>query len=230
VAANTNRPVLGLRKGRKKMPTGYTAAIKDGISLRQFILSCSRAMGACIMQRDDPVNEPPKKREPSNYHTERLAAAEMLLSDIKAMRDDVADEKAKEEYKRELESIETGIREKNNLKCKYDSMLANVRSWEPPTPEHQGLKDFMVSQISDSINFDCGSDYYIDKAKELRPLSASEWKSKEVNRALRDIDYHQREHNEDLKRCKSQNIWIEKLYGSLPNEELPVLGEEAATE
>lgn len=201
------------------MSTGYTAAIEKGISLRQFILSCARAMGACIMQRDDPSDELPKKREPTDYHSKKIAEAEATLAEIKAMSDDAAYTKATEEYKRELESIESSIRGKNELKGKYESMLAQVRSWNPPSSEHRGLKDFMTSQITESISFDCGGSYYRDRAKELKRLSGPKWKDKEIKRALHDLDYHQREHNEELERCRSQNEWIEQLYKSLPNEE-----------
>ena len=201
------------------MPTGYTAAIENGISLRQFILSCARAMGACIMQRDDPMDELPKKREPTDYHAKHIAEAGVAPAEIKAMSDDVAYAKATEEHKNELESIESGIRKNNELKAKYENMLARVRSWEPPTTEHQGLKDFMAEQIIESIRFDCAGSYYRDRAKELKCLSGSEWKDKEIKRALHDLDYHQREHNEEIARCRSQNEWIEQLYKSLPIEE-----------
>lgn len=40
------------------MPTGYTDAIKDGISFNQFILSCARAFGALITMRDEPSSVP----------------------------------------------------------------------------------------------------------------------------------------------------------------------------
>ena len=48
------------------MPTGYTAIIEDkpGLTLREFALRCARGMGACIMQRDDNMDEPPKAPEP----------------------------------------------------------------------------------------------------------------------------------------------------------------------
>jgi len=198
------------------MPTGYTADIAKGVSLRQFILSCARGMGACIMQRDDPSSDLPKKCEPTDYHSKMIAEAESTLKEMKSMSDDVANAKAAEEYARELEAIESGIRKNNDLKSKYGNMLAQVRLWNPPTTEHQGLKDFMVSQINESISFDCGGLYYSDRAKELKRLSAQKWKDKKIKSALCDLDYHQREHNKELERCRTQNEWIDQLYMSLP--------------
>jgi len=198
------------------MPTGYTANIEKGISFRQFILSCARGMGACIMQRDDPSIDIPKKCEPSDFHSKKIAEAEVTLEEIKSMSDDVANANAAEEYARQLESIESGIRKNNDLKGKYESMLAQVRSWNPPTTEHQGLKDFMVSQITESISFDCGGSYYSDRIKKLQSLSAQEWKDKKIKRALHDLDYHQSNYNKELERCRTQNEWIYQLYESLP--------------
>lgn len=198
------------------MPTGYTAKISDGVSLRNFILSCARGMGACIMQRDDPASDLPKKREPTDYHSKRIDEAEALLTEIKSMPDDTATAKANEEYDRELESIESSIRKNNELKAKYENMLSQVRSWNPPTPEHQGLKNFMVSQITESISFDCRGSYYIDRANKLKRLSGAEWKNKEIKRAIYDLNYHQCEHNKEVERCREQNEWIDQLYKSLP--------------
>ena len=200
------------------MPTGYTSPIEKGISLRNFILICARGMGACIMQRDDAMDVPPQKCEPSDYHLKAIAVAEKSLSDVKSLTDDIAEIKAKEEYKNEIESIEASIRKNNELKRKYEEMLSAVKSWVPPTSEHQGLKDFMVSQITESISFDCGGSYYREQLDKLTPLTGQEWKEKERKKAIRDINYHQCENIKEVSRCNEQGEWIEQLYKSLPKE------------
>lgn len=201
------------------MPTGYTAAISDGVSLRQFILSCARGMGACIMQRDDPMSDLPKKREPEDYHAKQIAKANNRLVETKAMSEEVAQKKANEEYDAEIKSIEDSILKNNKLRRQYETMLSQVNSWVPPTSEHFGLKEFMVSQITESMQFDCGGSYYSDMLKKLKPPSGVEWKNKEIQDALKDLDYHTREHNAEVARCTSQNKWIDALYESLPNED-----------
>lgn len=55
------------------MPTGYTAAFSDrDVPFREFALQCARAFGACIMQRDDNPNDPPKHREVSAFYQESV--------------------------------------------------------------------------------------------------------------------------------------------------------------
>jgi hypothetical protein len=51
------------------MPTGYTAMIeeREDVTFREFALTCARAFGACIMQRDNSLAEPPKPREVDKY-------------------------------------------------------------------------------------------------------------------------------------------------------------------
>lgn len=197
------------------MPTGYTAAIEKGISLRQFILNCTRAMGACIMQREDDAGDPPKKREPTDYHVKEIERVEAVLREVELMDDATAQIRATEEYDKELQSIEEGIIKNNTLRQKYETMLSQVKSWIPPTPDHQGLKDFMISQITESISFDC-SDYHTNRLDKLKLLSPQEWKHKEMKRALTDLNYHQKGNSDELGRCRSQNNWIDKLYASLP--------------
>jgi hypothetical protein len=197
------------------MPTGYTSAISDGISFRDFALRCARGMGACIMQKDDPMNEPPKTQEPSSYHIKALAKAEALFEEMKAMSDNDATAKAHEEYKKEIASTEESIRKNIDLLSKYRCMLKQAKDWNPPTGEHVGLKEFMISQIEESIRFDCMSDYYNNKLKTLRPVSAQEWKNERVKEALLDIARHKDEANKEKERTQNRNEWITKLYESL---------------
>ena len=201
------------------MPTGYTAAIKDGISSRQFILQCARSRGACIMQRDEPFDELPKKREPSNYHVEKILEAKRILAEIDKMTYETASAKAEEEYQREVKSLEERIEENEELRRKYENMLSEVRKWNPPTQDHTDLKEFMLSQIRESIKFDCRDSYYLDRIKKLRCLTGQEWKDEKVKQALSDLNYHRQKHNEELERCRQQNEWVDALYSSLPDED-----------
>lgn len=43
------------------MPTGYTAAIADGIDFKTFAMNCTRALGACVTLRASlPTTQEPK--------------------------------------------------------------------------------------------------------------------------------------------------------------------------
>jgi hypothetical protein len=64
--------------------TRYTIGVQDGSikDFKTFALRCARAFGAGIMQRDDPMDQPPKKlTEESSYHKTEMKKAEKELYD-----------------------------------------------------------------------------------------------------------------------------------------------------
>lgn len=151
------------------MATGYTAAIEDGISFQDFVLRCARAMGACIMQRDEPLNAPIKMDEPSGYYKVEGEKAFRELAMFSSM--DLASRE--QVYRESIRSRESALSEikvgHSELRAKYDDMLQKVNEWEPPTEDHVGLKEFMQEQIAESMSFDC-----YDVA-ETQPPTFEEW-------------------------------------------------------
>jgi len=195
------------------MPTGYTAGIADGTTadFRTFALTCSRAFGATVMQRDDPMNEPPKHREPTDYHVKAIAEARAEEERLGRLTDDEAlvemlEERTKaEQYAADYAALKDADR------SRYEAMLAEVEAWEPPTPDHAELKAFMRQQIEQSINFDC-SDY----TPAVPPIvTASEWLAEKRAKAARDVAYHSEGNAKEIERCAQANAWIDALYASL---------------
>ena len=197
------------------MPTGYTDCIKEDISLRDFILQCSRAMGALIMMRDEPTDAPiPERFEPSDYHAKKLVSLEKELADLKSMKITSADAAATKEYEEAVSDNEKYIRQNLALKGRYSKMLSAVKSWEPPTKEHVGLKNFMQEQIESSIKFDCDTDYYSDQV--FTKLTGQQWKEKRLKELLKDLSYHTHENDKEVSRTEGRNLWIKQLRESLP--------------
>ena len=68
------------------MPSGYTSRLCEGEQpFEEFVLQCARAFGACVMQRDAPIDELPTHNERDSYYTNALAAAKRTLSNMKKM-------------------------------------------------------------------------------------------------------------------------------------------------
>lgn len=194
------------------MPTGYTAAVKDGISFEQFALNCARAFGALVMMRDEPSDAPiPDRFEPSDWNANELAKARDRLATLEAMSDTDAGVNARAEYDKDLERHRERLGEIQALSEKYHAMLARAVQWEPPTPEHQGLKDFMTQQLRESINFDCSTKYL--QAPVLQPAAA--WREAQIAKARKDVDYHTKAHAEEVERTESRNAWVAALRSSL---------------
>lgn len=196
------------------MPTGYTAELMDkGQDFRTFALICARAFGACIMQRDDPMNEPPKKQGTSDYHAKALLEAQARLATLKAM---TPEQQQSEGSRLRMEAVRSicEYREKGLAEnARLDSMVAQVRAWEPPTEEHRELKSFMLQQIETSRN-DVG---YDDKrVVETQEKTPEAYFVEAVSSTVRSVAYHTSEQAKEAERNSGRNEWIEQLYASLP--------------
>jgi len=196
------------------MPTGYTADVGDGkvTDFRTFALICARQFGACIMQRDDPMNEPPKHREPSDYNAKALATAKATLAELQAMTEDEAGRRADTEHSAAVAEHERYRAKRRDTKSRYRAMLRKVEAWHPPTSGHTEMRRFMIDQLMESIEFDCAE--YGGRPKHM---TGAEWLSAKRAAASRDIGYHSQKHAEELERCAGANAWIDALYASLPN-------------
>lgn len=196
------------------MPTGYTAAIEKGIDFKTFAWSCARGMGALVMMRDEPADAPiPERFEPCNYHTEKIEEARARLAELDAMTLEDAAIRAKASFDEEVKHKEDGIAKADSLRRKYEAMLASVLAWRPPTTDHEGFKKFMLDQIWDSINFDCGTDYYERMTPRL--LSPAEWLAKAKTEAMKEIGYNAEEHEKEVERTEKRNAWVKALRESL---------------
>jgi len=196
------------------MPTAYTEALYDreDQSFEDFLLNCARAMGACIMQRDDPMCVAPKKVEPSDYHIRRIAETIEELERLKAMPIDEAEEEARIEREAALREREEHDKNALDLLGRYHRMLSAVKEWKPPTPDHIGLQEFMIEQLETSINFVCSTG---DWSKIPPIVSGEEWRSNQIKKMLRSLDYNTRENLREIERTDGRNRWIEELYVSI---------------
>lgn len=198
------------------MPTGYTADVQDGkvTEFTDFVWRCARGMGALMNMRDEPWDAPiPERFEPSTkYHDEAQAKAEARLAELRAMSPLAVREAAQQAYAESVRADSDYEARKDEQRARYEAMLAKVEVWEPPTQDHVGFKEFMASQLRESISFDCSIGGYRDAPKKLEP---SEWHEAEVKKALRDIEYHSAEREKEIERTESRNQWLASLRTSL---------------
>lgn len=196
------------------MPTGYTALIieGDGVSFEEFAWSCARPFGALVMMRDDgPGAKIPERFEPTPWHTEKIAEAKARLAAAEAMTDEQAETGAEAAYQEAVAYWTKANTETDQQRARYEEMLRRVIAWEPPTPDHVGMKDFMRTQIEESIRFDCD----FGRETPVR-LSGADWRTREIELAQRDIAYHEKAHREEIERVEGRNAWLAALRSSVP--------------
>jgi len=198
------------------MPTGYTDKIKDGISFNDFALNCARNFGACITMRDDSSDTPiPKKFLYSTYHTDNIENAKRELFDIKVLTEREINKRCKFDYDEEFKRCKKIVAGKIELRNKYLAMIHKITMWNPPTSKHEGLKSFMLEQVTSSIKFDCDTKYYINEMEQLKLLDVNEWLESKMESLLHDVTYHTKEHAKEVSRIDGRNKWIKDLRDSL---------------
>jgi hypothetical protein len=207
------------------MPTGYTAAIADGIDFETFVMRCARGMGALIMMRDEPMDTPiPERFESSDYHTRELAEANDEMAKLRAMSIEETGAAAREAFDAETKANSEAIARNSELRGKYEAMLKQVKSWNAPTPEHEGFKKFMADQLTESIRFDCSESYYEEHKPKQK--AGAEWLADRIAKATRDVEYHTTEHAKEVERTESRNSWLDALRNSLSTHNAALTGAE----
>lgn len=192
------------------MPTGYTSDVTDTTTLAEFAMKCARAFGALVMMRDDPADAPiPEEFKPSDHHVEALRKAEARLLELRGMTADQADVLAAADYKAAVGRWEAQRKKDAALRERYERLRALCRAWEPPTPDHVGLRDFMVEQLTSSIDFDC-TDYPAPVAK-----SGATWLAEQVKSEEWSENYHRTEGQKEIDRARSRTEWVKQLRASL---------------
>lgn len=195
------------------MPTGYTADIKDGISFEQFVLNCAKAFGACISMRDLPSDTPiPEEFEPCKYHADQLAEVRETLAAYESMDYEEATRKCAFEYQADEDNRRRQLQENLNQLESYRGMLAHVQAWVAPSADHEGLKDFMVKQIEESIKWDDSTKYLTEPTPMI---DVTDWLEAKKAKAIKDIEYHKEKNAEEIKRTAERNQWVRQLRESL---------------
>ncbi len=196
------------------MPTGYTYNIIDGISFDTFALNCARAFGVCVELRDEPAGGEiiPEVFVPSTHNLDAANKAKEEFINISNMTYLELKEKCDLEYEESEKNRIGWLNKRNTQLSAYEKMLEEVFSWNPPTPEHNELKNFMIKQIEDSIKFDCNINYYNTPTERQTP---DEWLSERKSMLEQNIKYHLNAYNQEVERTNKKNAWISALRESL---------------
>lgn len=195
------------------MPTGYTHNVGDGTltEFRDFALQCARAFGALIDMRDEPLSaEIPEAIAPTTYYSERLAESEALLAALDRMSDDEIRQATEAHNAECTAAYRKRCQDLQDTRERYLAMLAKVREWTPPTPDHEGMKSFMAEQLITSIDFDCG---YTPKAPVL--MSATDWLNTRREDLKQQIERYRQNDAEERKRAADRTAWVVALRASL---------------
>lgn len=200
------------------MSTGYTNPVREGIDFRTFVLRCARAIDYLGHMRDLPMDVlPPRKTDPEDYHLQEIKKCEEDLSR--------AEEMSLEEAERCAE-VASAYAKKSNAEAnkktkedeqKYREMLREVSHWDVEGTGLSGLKEFMISQLQETIDMDCKP-----LVLAVEEMSGESWLKELKYDARSRLDYHRKRYQKELDRTEACNKWLQELYDSLPPEEVSV--------
>lgn len=209
------------------MSSGYTADLYDGKekTFAEFTLGCARAFGALITMRDEPSDAPiPDEFEPSEWVREAVEKAKAALDEAERRSIDEWEDLEREDRDKTAKAIEDAARTGAGIRARYESMLAHVRGWEPPSADHQGLKDFMVKQLEESIRFDCSD--LSDVWTVPSPRSPQSFRSTQLAARHSALERAEKSWAEELERVDGRNRWVRQLresLGALDRDQSPVV-------
>jgi len=133
-------------------------------------------------------------------------------------RDDPADETKAEFDSYVIERIadcKETIDKMKKLQTAYNKKIEEAQNWNPPTPEHEGLKKFMIQQLTESMLFDCSYDHYESELKKLNKMTYDDYFEQQKQYHKWKIKYHIEYLEKDLNNIRKRNKWIQDLYNSL---------------
>jgi hypothetical protein len=204
------------------MPTGYTAPVQDGTitELSDFILSVARGWMPMVLLRDSDQSLDATKRfiESETYfektgedsynqkvireNTEKIKRLQAMtdeeaLAASQAKADEVIKENA--EYARK-KAIERG---------RYETMIAKVEAWEPPSENHVKFKEYMLEQLRESLEHDCGV------FSMPVPAVSVAWRDNEISRLYASVARAKTSIEEARERNEARREWVVSLLNSL---------------
>lgn len=203
------------------MPSGYTAVIGEraDITFPEFTKECARAFGAFVMERDNPTTGEIKFEKLDDHYIKNVDEANQAIADHQRKTvEDFYSEWMIGKYA-QIDGYRDIIREKIELATRYKAMLRQVDRWIPPTIDHQGLKDFMIRQLNESIDWDCDTSYYDEYIKaaqeELNIYTHKQVFNEQLKELEESLTYYKKLLREETDRVNSRNEWKRQLIESL---------------
>ena len=197
------------------MPTGYTAPVADGTTttLRAFALQCARAFGATVTMRDDPMSaEIPERFEPNGFYRRMMEQAIARLRHLQALSPIEAQREMQQQHSAAMARWREQTWGDARQRVRYLAMIDAVCDWEPPTPDHSGLRSFMLRQLHESFTFDCGGEHLRMPRLQRWP----EWLAAQIAKAARDVDDYADLQVDENERAATRTAWVRELRASLP--------------
>lgn len=181
----------------------------EDYSLEEYIWECARSF---VTLND--VGKPSFPEE-SSWHQDALKKAEIDLARISSLTEEELIKEADADYFNNIKYYEETLIKKKNDLVKYRKILEKAKQWIPPSPEHIELKNFMLRQLTEAIDWDCNIPYYEGLLSQPK-ISKEDYFNNTVATLKSDIIYHKDKALRDHKKHIEHVKWIQLLYHNTP--------------
>ena len=205
------------------MPTGYTAGILDGKikTFKQFATQCIRAFGGAVHMRDDDWDAPYRPDKVGDYYPEQIKEINKKIEKLKKLSDKELINNRKKELIEERIRYTKIIGEKKQAELKLQEFLEQAKQYETPTPNHVGIKEFMIQQLTDTIKWDADVSYYEKEVaevdKQLENIDPVEIRKSLMEMYQEDLERNEKRLKEEETRINERNEWSKQYFESLNN-------------
>lgn len=201
------------------MPSGITSDLYEGkdTSLRGYLMSVGRSMGYAIMQRDDDRAEPVREVTASDYSRRQADTLRRELAELEGLSVAEAWTRCQAERAAAVERRDEHVRERRELRVRYERMLAQVGAWHPD-PLVASTKEYALKHLQESIDFDCDAPGEEARYWPRPPvyLDGSEYITERRKQLQTEIDRAEQNQREEDERTADRNRHIAAFLGSLP--------------
>lgn len=196
------------------MTTGYTCIIEagDGCTFEEYVWRCAHAFGACIMLRESSMDVLVTEEsvvDTSTYYVDEIAKSKARLAELETMTLEQAEAMAQADYDAVVAYCEKKTAKEMELTRRYAAIREAVEAWSPPTPDHAGMKAFMLQQIQISTEYS-----YTPEPPMLLPGMV--WLANQRAEANERLAYNEEHKAKQDARNRERVEWVRTLAASVP--------------
>lgn len=194
------------------MPTAYTKDLTPTTPLYDFILTCAQHMAPCISLKDRPAREIPEFTVAPHF-LEQVDEWTTYIKHFEDMPVAAAELECVRQFQNKMERWQAAKAEREQNTLAFNRMLGLVKTWTPPSAEHEPLKRFMLEQLVDGIEYECQPYAAAIPVQE----TAEAFKLREVKYGRYNLESAQTHLSQEQARVAKNNEWVKTLQRMLGN-------------
>ena len=203
------------------MTSAYTELIKNGTitSGTGFLKICCREFEICSNMRDAPLTSPiPEHFEADEFYKKNYDKASKEWAKWQKISLDEARKIMVQQHENDLESKKKTLIDWKLENQKFQKILHEVEFWIAPTPQHENLKKFALSQLNYAMHSQQSIDNLqanIDAALNTSVEVVKAYVEEQKQWAEMKVDRTYKQWGKSMKDAADKNVWMKQFLDSL---------------